>query len=110
MPYSNIEIWITFFICGVLTFLIRFSFIQFANEKLINRLKEVFSFMPASILSALVFAGVFEKGIKSIEVSNIKIYASLFALFIAVRYKNTILTILSGLLVVWIYTIFKTFV
>lgn len=82
---------------GILTFLIRLSFIQFANEKFMNSIKEILTFMPPSILAALVFSGVFEKGTESISFGNIKIYSALVALIVSLRFKNTILTIISGL-------------
>lgn len=99
--YNSIDIWILMVICGVITFLIRFSFLKFANDTLIENMKEFLSYMPASIFAAIITGGVFNKGINSISVDNFKIYAMIFALFIAFKFKNTILTICSGLAILW---------
>lgn len=84
--------------------LIRLSFIQFASEVFIERLKDLLSFMPVAIFTAIATSGVFGGGLKSIDFTNYKIYASLVALVIALKYKNTIITILSGLVVMWTVT------
>lgn len=102
MNYSSAEIWFMIITGGILTFFIRLSFIQFANEKFMNLIKEILTFMPPSILAALVFSGIFEKGAESISFSNIKIYGAVVAFVIALRFKNTILTIFSGLLTIFL--------
>jgi branched-subunit amino acid transport protein len=104
--YNNIEIWLIIITGGILTYLIRLSFIKFANEDFINRAKEFLSFMPASIFAAIVVSGIFSNGIKDVSFENYKIYASIVALLIALKFKNAIITILSGLIVVWTLTYF----
>lgn len=99
--YSILEIWVLIIICGIITYLIRLSFIQFAPQGFIERIKDTLSFMPVAIFTAIATSGVFSGGIKSVDPSNYKIYASIVALLVAMKYKNTILTILSGLIVIW---------
>ncbi|MBC7196830.1 MAG: AzlD domain-containing protein, partial [Deferribacterales bacterium] len=41
-----------------------------------------------------------------VSFENYKIYASIVALLIALKFKNAIITILSGLIVVWTLTYF----
>lgn len=104
--YSSLEIWILIAICGVVTYIIRLSFIQFASEGFIEKIKDLLSFMPVAIFSAIAFSGIFSSGLKSVSLSNYKIYASVVALIVAMKYKNTILTILSGLIIIWIVNYF----
>lgn len=100
--YSEPEIWWLIIICGIITFLIRFSFFKFANDWLIAKIKEILSYLPASIFAAIVTQGIFPKGIDNLTISNHKIIASLIALSIAIKYKNVIITILSGLSILWL--------
>ncbi len=99
--YSISEIWVLIIICGIITYFIRLSFIRFAPEGFIERIKDILSFMPVAIFTAIATSGVFGSGIKSVSISNYKIYASIVALLVAMKYKNTILTIISGLVVIW---------
>lgn len=90
-------IWLLIIISGIVTFLIRYFFVQFINEDKIEKLKGYLSFVPVTVLSALFFSGIFEKGVESIAFDNIKIYASLAALISAYIFKNSFVTIGIGL-------------
>lgn len=99
--YSDLSIWILIVVCGVITYLIRFSFFKFASDSLIDRIKDFLSYMPAAIFSAIVAGGIFSKGLVSLRFENYKIYAVILAFVVALKFKNTILTILSGLITMW---------
>jgi branched-subunit amino acid transport protein len=65
-------------------------------------LKELLSFIPPAVLSALVFYGVFDKGTDSLFFSNPKIWAAVIALIVALKFKNMLLTIFSGMAIIWL--------
>ncbi|MCX8084564.1 MAG: AzlD domain-containing protein [Calditerrivibrio sp.] len=98
---NDITIWWLIIVCGVITFFIRFSFFQLVNDKMVNRIKDLLGYMPASIFAAIVAGGVFNNGLNSLTLNNFKIYAAIVAFFIAIKFRGTIITILSGLLVLW---------
>jgi branched-subunit amino acid transport protein len=71
-----------------------------------DEIKEFLSFIPPAVLSALVFYGIFDKGLDSLYLSNIKIYAGIVAFFVALKFKNMLLTIISGMAIIWIMNFF----
>ncbi len=100
---NNTTLWITLLLTGVSTFSIRFFFIEMAHHSVSKRTKELLSFIPPAVLSALVFSSVFEKGIASITSDNPYLWASIVAGATAVKFNSMLLTILAGMAVVWIW-------
>lgn len=90
-------IWVLIIASGFITYFIRIFFIQFIDEEKINKIKEYLTYVPVTVLSALFFSGVFDKGLASVTFDNVKIYASIIAIVVAYFFKNGLLTIIAGM-------------
>lgn len=95
-------IWGTILLCGIVTFLIRVVMIQFLGKQINPKLSDILSFVPPAVLSAITFHGIFDDGVASVYLSNPKIWASIFALIIVIRFKNVVATILAGMSFLWL--------
>ncbi|MDA1330311.1 MAG: AzlD domain-containing protein [Chloroflexi bacterium] len=59
-------------------------------------------FVPASVLSAIIFPAVFLPGGElALRLNNAPLFAGLIAVFIAWRSRNLLLTILLGMAALW---------
>jgi len=86
------------------TFLIRASFIQLlSNREIHPRLARALRLVPASVLSALVVPQILTRDRSlMISLANPQLVAGIVAAVVAWRTKNVLLTILSGMVVLWI--------
>ncbi len=96
-----ILLWIA---CGLLTFAIRYSFIALEGHyQPPSWFIRWLPFVPIAALTALtvpellLVAGQFDIG-----VGNSRFWAGLFAIAIAARWRNTLLTIGSGFVAFWL--------
>lgn len=103
MQTDAMSIWIMIVLSGIVTFLIRFALIQLMGSNLNDRTKELLSFIPPAVLSALVCYSLFDNGIRSVALNNPKLWAAAVALMAALRFKNVIITILMGISCLWIF-------
>lgn len=92
-------LWLTLLCAGILTFLIRLSFILFFGKREIPPLLlRAFRLVPAAVLSALILPDLLlSKGAVTVGLSNFRLFAGLLALIIAWRTKNVLLTIGVGM-------------
>ena len=92
-------IWITMAVAGLLTFLIRFSFIgvlaRWEPPKWIAR---SLRFVPPAVLSAIVFPEVLVQGSRLQPLSP-RLAAAVVAAFVAWRLKSPVLAIVAGMAV-----------
>ena len=93
MSYSTI--WFTFIIAGLLTFLIRLSFIvllgKFAAPLWLTR---ALRFVPPAVLTAIIVPDlVLKSGALAISPTNARLMAGLIAILVAWRTKNALITI-----------------
>ena len=100
-------IWATMAVSGLVTFLLRFSVIyQVKNSNLPAWLENILKYVPTSVFAALIFPGVFLGESGSAEfIGNSKILAALAALAVAILMKNVIITITTGMIVLWALTL-----
>jgi branched-subunit amino acid transport protein len=105
MQYDNF--WPTILFLGLGTFLIRCSFIYLSSKLHINdRMKEILSFIPAAIFPALVTPMVFfHQGQSQIFMHKERLVAILLATFISYKSKNILITIVSGLAILFVLTL-----
>jgi len=96
---NNSYFWITIIPLGIGTFLIRASMIYLSNKFTISdRLKEIFTFIPAAILPALVAPMVFfHPGESTFLMYKERVFALIIALVFAFKYRSILVTILCGL-------------
>lgn len=101
--------WLIMIALAIGTFLIRVSFIALLGSREINPLfSRGLRFVPASVLSALVLPQILTRD-HSILISsaNPQLLAGVIAAVVAWRTKNVLLTILSGMIVLWIQLAFS---
>ncbi len=100
---TKTHLWLAIVLSGVLTFLIRFFFIQISHNTLSEKTKELLSFIPPTVLSALVFGSIFKNGLSSVTPANPYLWASIAAGIVAIKFKNVLLTIITGMTFIWIW-------
>lgn len=91
--------WKNILLLGIGTFGIRSFFVFFSHRITISaRQKEILSFIPAAVLPALMTPMVFyHQGEVSWLVDKERLVIFFFALFIAYKFKNMLVTIAFGL-------------
>jgi len=100
-------IWATMAISGIVTFLLRFSVIyQVKSSSLPSWLENILKYVPTSVFAALIFPAVFLGESGSVEfIGNAKILAALAALIVSILTKNVIITIITGMVTLWVLTL-----
>jgi len=105
---STTYLWLTIFSMGVVTFLIRLSFIiawgRFEMPPLVRR---SLRFVPPAVLSAIILPELLRPNSAPIDLSlgNARWIAGLVAALIAWRTRNALLTIVTGMIVFWIISL-----
>ena len=94
------SIWLVMLLGGLVTFVIRFSFIYlFGKLHIPGTVRRALHYIPPAVLSALVFPELFmHEGVLSLSLDNTRLLAGLMAVAVAWYSKNTLLTIVVGML------------
>ena len=97
-------LWLAMIVAGLATYLIRLSFIWlFGRQAVPEWLRRVLRFVPPAVLTAIVFPEVLmPSGQLDLAFSNARLAAGLLAALVAWRTRNAMLTIVVGMLVLWI--------
>ncbi|MEW5868893.1 MAG: AzlD domain-containing protein [Chloroflexota bacterium] len=97
-------LWLAMIVAGLATYLIRLSFIWlFGRQAVPEWLRRVLRFVPPAVLTAIVFPEVLmPTGQLDLTLSNARLAAGLLAALVAWRTRNAMLTIVVGMLVLWI--------
>ena len=100
-------IWATMAVSGLVTFLLRFGVIyRVKSSNLPGWLENILKYVPTSVFAALIFPAVFLGESGSLEfIGNPKVLAALVALAVAILMKNVIITITTGMIVLWTLTL-----
>lgn len=99
-----VSIWLTMVMAGFLTFLTRLSFFLLLERwtpPLIFR--KALRFVPTAVLSAFIFPEILaSEGQLDLSLLNPRLLAGLVAGLVAWRTRNAALTVLVGLVALWI--------
>lgn len=97
-------LWLTIIIAGLLTFLTRLSFIAlFGRWQPPDWLRRALRFVPPAVLSAIIFPEVLMRnGVLAVQADNFRLVAALVAGLVAWRTRNVLLTIGSGMAVLYL--------
>ena len=97
-------IWLIMIGLAIGTFLIRLSFIQLLGQReMPPLLARSLRFIPASILSALVVPQILTRNnALQISFANPQLLAGIVAGLVAWRTRNVVLTVVSGMVVLWL--------
>lgn len=102
------RIWLVILIGGLLTYGIRLSFILLWEKiKIPDLLLRSLRYVPPAVLSALIIPELFiqEEGI-TVSFENHRLIAGSIAIFIAWKFRNPLLTIISGMLILILLEMF----
>ena len=94
------NIWLVFLLGGLLTFGMRFSFIYLLGRfEIPEMMRRALRFVPPAVLSAIVVPELMVQSDQiNLSLTNFRLLAGMVAVLIAWKTKNTLLTILAGIL------------
>jgi branched-subunit amino acid transport protein len=94
-----VEIWLTIFAVGILTYATRLSFILlFGRSAIPAQLRRTLRFVPPAVLTAIIFPELFlPQGSLDLSLGNSRLLAGILAALVAWRTKNVVVTILIGM-------------
>lgn len=94
------NIWLVMFAGGLITFGMRFSLIYlFGRFEVPQTMRRALHYVPPAVLSAIIFPELFYSGGSfNISLTNIRLLAGLIAIITAWYSKNTLLTIILGMI------------
>jgi branched-subunit amino acid transport protein len=100
-----VKVWLVMLLGGLITFAIRFSFIYlFGKFHIPETVRRALHYVPPAVLSAIVFPELFlQDGILDLSLHNIRLLAGLVAIVVAWYSKNTLLTIVIGMLALFLF-------
>ena len=93
------NIWLVFLLGGLLTFGMRFIFIYLLGRfEVPETMRRALRFVPPAVLSAIVFPELLiQSGQLNVTFTNFRLIAGVLAVLVAWKTKNTLLTILGGM-------------
>jgi branched-subunit amino acid transport protein len=96
--------WLLFVAIGLGTFLLRFLFIYlFGKIAIPDWLRRALRFVPAAALAALVFPALTHPaGHLDLTLHNFRLLAGLGGAIVAWKTRNVLLTILVGMMLLWV--------
>ena len=102
---SGLSMWLLFVVIGLGAFLQRFLFIYlFGKIAMPDWLIRALRFVPASALAALVFPALTHPaGHLDLSLHNFRLLAGLGGAIVAWKTRNVLLTILAGMVLLWIF-------
>ena len=102
------NIWLVMVLGGLITFGIRFSLIYlFGKLHIPETMRKALHYVPPAVLSAIIFPELFLKdGRMNLALDNYRLLAGLFAVLVAWFSKNTLVTIIAGMIALFLLQIF----
>lgn len=102
---SATTLWAVILISGLVTFALRLSFIAFLGRVELGPLsRRALGLLPAAALAALVAPAVFyQGGTLDVSLGNERLLAAAVAALVAWRTRNTLLTLASGMLALYLF-------
>jgi len=100
---SDALVWLVIVGSGIVTFLMRASFILFADpRKFPHGFRVALAFVPPAVLAAIVLPGLVSPGgTVDLSLDNPRWIAGLVAIGIAFRIRNPLAAILAGMATLW---------
>ena len=95
------SIWLVFLLGGLLTFGMRFIFIYLLGRfEVPEVMRRALRFVPPAVLTAIVVPElVIRSGQMDLSLMNFRLLAGVVAILVAWKTRNTLLTILGGMVV-----------
>ena len=101
-------IWLGIFICGILTFFMRFAPISSLMPRTMPPLWErAMRFVPTSVLAAIVVPAILiPEGQTIMLVDNLRLPTAILAVFVALWTRSIVATLIAGMSFIWILSWF----
>ena len=102
------NIWLVMLLGGLITFGMRFSLIYlFGRFEVPETIRKALHYVPPAVLSAIIFPELFlHDGTLNLALDNYRLLAGVFAVLVAWFSKNTLLTIIAGMLALFLLQFF----
>ena len=103
------NIWLAMILGGLITFGMRFSFIYlFGRFEIPETMRRALHYVPPAVLSAIIFPELLiRSGSLDLSFDNTRFLAGIVAIAVAWFTKNTLLTILAGMVALLLLQIYK---
>jgi len=105
-----VNIWLVMLLGGLITFSMRFSLIYLLAEgrfEIPETIRKALHYIPPAVLSAIIFPELFlRNGTLDLSLGNTRLLAGLVAILVAWFSKNTLMTILAGMLALFVLKLF----
>lgn len=104
----RMNIWLVMLFGGLITFGMRFSLIfLFGRLKVPETMRRALHYVPPAVLSAIIFPELFlREGTLDLSMENFRLLAGLAAVLIAWFSRNTLVTIIAGMAVLFLLQFF----
>lgn len=98
---ATLNLWLTIIACGIVTFLIRLSFIALHGRVTMpDWFTRALTFVPVAVLSAITLPEIlFQNDALNVSLFNPRLLAGIAAVLVAWRAKNVWATIAVGMIV-----------
>jgi branched-subunit amino acid transport protein len=104
------NIWLVMLLGGLITFGIRFSLIYLLAEgrfEIPEAMRKALHYVPPAVLSAIIFPELFlHNGVMNVSLENTRMLAGLIAIVVAWFSRNTLVTIIVGMLALFLLQFF----
>ena len=102
------NIWLVLLLGGLITFGMRFSLIYlFGKFHVPEALRKALHYVPPAVLSAIIFPELFIRNeTLNLSLDNYRLMAGLVAILVAWFTKNILITILAGMLALFLLQFF----
>ena len=103
------NLWLVMLLAGLATYATRLSFILLVGHRQIPLLlKRALRFVPLAVLPAIIMPELFMPGGNlDISLGNARFFAGLLAAVVAWRTRNIMLTILVGMIALWVLQVLR---
>jgi branched-subunit amino acid transport protein len=102
------NIWLVMLLGGLITFGMRFSLIYlFGRFQVPETLRRALHYVPPAVLSAIIFPELFlHDGALNVSLDNTRLLAGFVTILVAWFSKNTLITIIAGMLALFLLQVF----
>lgn len=104
------NIWLVMLLGGLITFAMRFSLIYLLAEgrfQVPETMRKALHYVPPAVLSAIIFPELFfHDGTLNASLGNTRLLAGLIAIVVAWFSKNTLITIVAGMIALLLLQLF----
>jgi branched-subunit amino acid transport protein len=101
---DSMNLWLILILGGLGTYLLRLSFILiFQHVKMPEFMEKILRLVPPAVFSAIVLPELLVRdGSVQFSVTNLRLIAGLLAAVIALKTRNVLITIASGMVILWL--------